>query len=65
MSIESVLWKDDGPYSQGKVITAILQNREDDAREILRSWAFRDLVSLVKAAEKLATMATQEAIKRR
>src|SRR5256885_12078411 len=31
----SAMWEDEGPVSQGKVLTAIIQDREDDAAAML------------------------------
>jgi hypothetical protein len=44
-------WVDDGPHSHGKVLTAFLQGRPDDAVEHLRHWSAADLYVLSQAAE--------------
>jgi hypothetical protein len=51
------LWDDDGPKSQGKIITAVLQDRGGDARDMLKGWSHADLLTLAAAAERLARMA--------
>jgi hypothetical protein len=58
-------WEDFGPTSQGKIITAILQHRPDDATAILRHWTVGDLVTLATAAETLKTICLAEQIRQR
>jgi hypothetical protein len=51
------LWDDNGPISQGKILTAIMQDRRDDARQMMRGWTTRDLRTLAARADELARMA--------
>lgn len=51
------LWDDDGPISQGKILTAILQDRGGEARDMLRGWSRADLLQLAAAAQRLERMA--------
>jgi hypothetical protein len=50
------LWDDQGPISQGKILTAILQDREGDARFWLRRWSLDDLNTLERAADRLSLL---------
>lgn len=50
------LWADIGPKSQGKIITAILQDREGEARRMLHGWSDGDLEDLEKACDKLSLL---------
>lgn len=51
------LWDDDGPVSQGKILTAVLQDKPSTARDMLKSWSHADLLTLAAASERLARMA--------
>ena len=59
------LWLDKGLVSQGKILTAILQRRLDDALEMMRNWSTADLLSLEEAATRLARMTNREIRRRR
>lgn len=58
-------WLDQGPVSQGKILTAILQRRHEDALAMVRNWSDADLRSLEEAATRLARMAGRELRERR
>ena len=56
-----MLWDDKGPLSQGKILTDLLQGKGDDAKLKLMGWTRADLVTLARAADRLAYLARQEA----
>ena len=58
-------WDDDGPVSQGKVLTAVLQGREDDAAAMLAGWSLADLQALATAAGRLGVLAATASHPRR
>lgn len=49
-------WEDNGPISQGKIITAIIQQRNRDALVMLRGWLPADRRILQEAARQLDRM---------
>lgn len=51
------LWDDRGPRSQGKILTAILQNNPGEARDLMHGWTAADLRTLAAACERVARMA--------
>jgi hypothetical protein len=51
------LWDDQGPIYQGKILTAIMQDRPEEAMKMMRGWTTRDLRILAARAEELARMA--------
>jgi len=51
------LWDDIGPISQGKILTAMMQDRESEAREMMCGWTGKDLDHLARAADRLAQLA--------
>ena len=59
-----MLWDDTGRISQGKILTAILQGRLADAREMLHGWSDGDLVTLDSAAQKLSFCVRKELARR-
>jgi hypothetical protein len=59
------LWTDNGPASQGKIITAILQGRRSDAEQFLHRWAVNDLVMLARAADILKQLCLEEQVRQR
>lgn len=50
-------WNDNGPVSQGKIITALLQGKDDEANKMLKGWTEQDLYKLSRAAIALHTYA--------
>ena len=58
-------WIDEGPVSQGKILTAILQDDTDKARALLRGWSLDDLNKLGRAARQLDLLIGQEGVVRR
>jgi hypothetical protein len=56
-------WTDEGPFSPQKILTAIMQNRREDAEEILRHWTVSDLIILAKAAYLLNMLAVQAQVR--
>jgi len=59
------LWADKGPISQGKILTAVMQNREDEARKMLDGWTADDLYYLRRSCDRLSLLcAKAEASKR-
>jgi len=59
------LWQDKGRASQGKIITAILQDRNDDAVRLLSAWSDKDLIILDQAASKLRQLIARTFKKRK
>jgi hypothetical protein len=59
-AVSGVMWADDGPISQGKILTAVMQDRESDALDMMRRWTMRDLSYLADKAEILSRLARQE-----
>ena len=53
-------WTDDGPKSQGKILTHLLRNEPGFARDLLRGWSYGDLLALRNAASSLVRMADRE-----
>jgi hypothetical protein len=53
------LWADEGPVSQGKILTAIMQDKRAEAEDMLRSWTVNDLIKLASAATMLEMLALQ------
>ena len=51
-----MLWDDVGPASQGKIVTAILQDRDQEARQMLRRWTSADRRTLQRALRHLDRM---------
>jgi hypothetical protein len=51
------LWADEGPASQGKILTAILQDDAGKAETLMRGWSPADLDDLAGAAEVLIILA--------
>jgi hypothetical protein len=62
--VNARIWTDQGPASQGEVITAILQGDRQAAARLLRGWSGPDLVELARAAAELSAMATRESLLR-
>jgi len=58
------MWPDEGPNSQGKIITAILRNDLGRAGVLLRIWSPADLADLERAAGLLGIACRQEATRR-
>lgn len=58
------LWLDIGPFSQGKIITAVLLGRDGEAARLLRQWSAEDLFALGRAAERLGMLVRQEIARR-
>ena len=56
-------WDDVGPISQGKILTAILQDHEDEAARMLSGWSVIDLDALEYAAGKLSLLCRQAIIR--
>ena len=56
---EPMLWADEGPKSQGKIMTAILRDQDHDARSMLRGWSPADLDDMEKAANTLVRLCRQ------
>jgi hypothetical protein len=54
------VWENKGPISHGEMLTAILQDRPDTAKHMMRGWATADLMYLARAARKLELLACAE-----
>lgn len=58
------LWQDEGPISQGKILTNVLRAETETARANLKGWSTADLILLARAADQLAFLARQEVRRR-
>ncbi len=57
------LWDDTGWASQGPILTAILQERREDAERMLHMWTVGDLEKLALAADELKVLIRQERVR--
>lgn len=58
------LWEDQGPVSQGKILTALLQDDLPRARRLIHAWSAGDVRTLELAAENLMHLARTELLGR-
>lgn len=58
------MWEDIGPASQGKIITAVLQDDPAHARDLLQRWSLADLRTLGQALRQLGLLVHMEESRR-
>ena len=58
------LWDDQGPASQGKIVTSILKGDPETASVLLRRWSHDDLAILDAAVVELRILISKEANRR-